>query len=669
MTALEFKKFFEERISRLPPMEEEDCLDTPHQFLKMITDYMSECSDPIVGHFEMESRGIKYDGYFLDEDEKEFHVLSLIYFDDPVNVDESSRSKAFEEARQGALNFIKAGLKGKSSVSTETEIGEHIQEMMDDLSNGYKTILDFFSNVDLHIDSLPSSSTFEKTEIPFEFYDAPQIYETIKAEENKGLVIQFKNQYKHPILAIKIAQNSDFDVYLASISGEMLASVYRDNKSRLMEGNVRAYLKRTQKTNKGICQTLKTDPHKFAAYNNGISAVAVSEGSDIARIGDNVFLINALDKMQIVNGGQTTVTIFETSKDPIDLSEVVVPMKLTILKKQNEEAELVSNIAVYANTQTAISKSDLASNRPFYKSLESLSMKTACYRTMNHSNGEAYYWFFERTNGLYNTKKRIIWNYNKNFERQFPEKNKFSKKVLAKSIMAFSCDPVSVCMGNEKCFQEFNDFIEKNAVMPNEEYFKNAITTLILWQSADKIIKKNQLPIKAAVLPYTIAYVSYKTNSMLDLNKIWENQKIDKYLQETIDKVSRKVSQYFVSIQKDHPNTLMWGRKKECWEDIKKLVTSLPLNCLSYASAKFTFFPENLAATFIDNMYNFYKTGLWLDLIRWNNKTHALNQREIKFVEEIIGDLERSFRIYDAQLKKMGRKIFMKAVENGYTFQ
>ena len=669
MTALEYKKFFDEKISHLPPMEEDECLDTPHQFLKMATSYMSECSDPVIGHFEMESRGIKYDGYFLDEDEKEFHVLSLIYFDDPLSADKDSKSRAFEEARQSALNFIKAGIKGKSSISTETEIGEHVQEMVDDLSNGYKIVLDFFSNVDLLVDTLPSTSSVENKEVLFEFHDAPQIYETIKTEENKGLVIKFKDQYKRPLLAIKIAQNIDFDVYLTSISGEMLASVYRDNKSRLMEGNVRAYLKRTQKTNKGICQTLKDDPQKFAAYNNGISAVAVSEGSDIARIGDNVFLINSLDKMQIVNGGQTTVTIFETSKDPIDLSEVVTPMKLTILKRQNEEAELVSNIAVYANTQTAISKSDLASNRPFYKSLERLSMSTPCYRTMNHSNAEAFYWFFERTNGLYNTKKRIIWNYNKNFDRQFPEKNKFSKKVLAKSIMAFSGNPVSVCMGNEKCFQEFNEIIEKNSVMPNEEYFKNAIATLILWQSADKIIKRNKLPIKAAVLPYTIAYISYKTNYLIDLNKIWENQKIDHSLQMVIDKVSRKVSQYFVSVQNDHPNTLMWGRKKECWQQIKALTTELPLASLSYSTVSFTFFPENLAATFIDNPSNFFKVELWLSLIIWNEKTHILSLREIKTIEDIINDLQMSFRVYSVQTKNLGRKIFMKAVQNGYTFE
>lgn len=669
MNIWELKTFFDDKIAHMPPFDDMESLDTAHIFLKLAVSYLPECSDPTIGHFEMESRGIKYDGYFLDEDEKEFHVLSLIYFDDLENLTESKMKEVFSDVTAGAENFVRTALKGKSNISTENDIGEHIQELIDDLDDGYSVVFDYFSNVNLPIEGLSTSIDFGKGPYHIEYHDGDQIVDTINADETKGLVVEFQKQYGQPLLAIKVARNEDFDVYLTSISGCMLSDVYKDHKSRLMDGNVRAYLKRTQKTNRGILQTLKDAPQDFVAYNNGISAVAAADGSDITPMGDNVFIIKALDKMQIVNGGQTTVTIYESSRDPINLSEVVVPVKLTVLKRQSDEAELVSNIAVFANTQTAISKSDLASNKPFYKSLEALSRTLPCYRTTEHSKDDAYYWFFERANGLYNTRRRIIWNYSSSFDRQFPEKNKFSKKVLAKAVMAYSCDPACVCLGNEKCFQEFNNRIDKNVVMPDTQYYKDVIASLIIWRATDKIIKKNALPIKAAVLPYTIAYLSYRTKSLIDFKKIWEDQDINKETKDAIDKISKMISAFFVSNQQDHPNTLMWGRKQECWESVKELTMNGVFEYMDLGTRSVNFFPENPAASYIDESSNFNNVSLWVNLISWNEKTHIFSARDIERINEIISSIQISMREFNPGAKAFGKRAFLRAVQNGYTFR
>jgi hypothetical protein len=669
MNIWELKNFFDDKVAHMPPFEDMDSLDSAHIFLKLAVSYLPECSDPVIGHFEMASRGIKYDGYFLDEDSKEFHVLSLIYFDDLDNLNETKTKDAFNDSINGSFNFVKTALKGKSNISTENDIGEHIQELIDDLEDNYNVVFDFFSNINLPVEGLPTSIDFGKGPCHIEYHDGNQIVDTINADETKGLIVEFEKQYGQPLLAIKVARNDDFDVYLTSITGCMLSNVYRDHKSRLMDGNVRAYLKRTQKTNKGILQTLKDSPQDFVAYNNGISAVAAADGSDIAPMGDNVFIIKALDKMQIVNGGQTTVTIYESSRDPINLSEVVVPVKLTVLKRQNDEAELVSNIAVFANTQTAISKSDLASNKPFYKSLEALSRTIPCYRTIEHSKDEAYYWFFERANGLYNTRRRIIWNYSKSFDKQFPEKDKFSKKILAKAVMALSCEPTFVCLGNEKCFQEFNNRIENNVVIPDSQYYKDVIASLIIWRVTDKIIKKNELPIKAAVLPYTISYLSYKTKGLLDLTKIWDNQDLDNETKNAIDKISRMISAYFVSNQSINPNTLMWGRKKECWEGVKALSLTGVFGSLCLGKKPIVFFPENPAACYIDNPSNFNNSSLWVNLISWNEKTHIFSSRDVERINDIISSITISMQEFNPSARAFGKKSFLKAVQNGYMFR
>ncbi len=109
------------------------------------------------------------------------------------------------------------------------------------------------------------------------------------------------------------------DTYLLFVSGTMLSKWYRKYGSKLMEANVRSFLSMRGKVNKGIRQTLNEKPDRFVAYNNGLTATAsyveTNEKGWITR----------LDDLQIVNGGQTTASIFYTEqKDKTDLSQVII---------------------------------------------------------------------------------------------------------------------------------------------------------------------------------------------------------------------------------------------------------------------------------------------------------------------------------------------------------
>ena len=77
--------------------------------------------------------------------------------------------------------------------------------------------------------------------------------------------------------ALKVADGAgDVTTYLAAMPGGLLASLYRQHGSRLLEGNVRSFLTIRGKINKGIRETITKDPGHFLAYNNGISATASS---------------------------------------------------------------------------------------------------------------------------------------------------------------------------------------------------------------------------------------------------------------------------------------------------------------------------------------------------------------------------------------------------------
>jgi len=141
--------------------------------------------------------------------------------------------------------------------------------------------------------------------------------------------------------------------------------VYEKYGGRLLEANVRSFLSATVKVNKGIRDTLQDSPERFMAYNNGI--VVVADEVHLGKTGDGGPGILWMKGMQIVNGGQTTASIyFSKKKNPqIDLSRVRVPAKIIALRSQDSIAEeaLISDISRFANSQTSVKLSDLSANK------------------------------------------------------------------------------------------------------------------------------------------------------------------------------------------------------------------------------------------------------------------------------------------------------------------
>ena len=144
MNIWQLKEFFDEKMAHMPPSDDIEELDAPHVFLKFALTSDPDCSDPVIGHFEMANRGIKYDGYYLNEDEKEFHVLSLIYIDDLDSLTEAGLRESFNQADAGAIRFAETAIKGRSNITTDSEVGEHVQELIDCLQQGYTIVFDFY---------------------------------------------------------------------------------------------------------------------------------------------------------------------------------------------------------------------------------------------------------------------------------------------------------------------------------------------------------------------------------------------------------------------------------------------------------------------------------------------------------------------------------------------
>ncbi len=82
------------------------------------------------------------------------------------------------------------------------------------------------------------------------------------------------------------------------VPGRFLADIYLEYGSRLLEGNVRSFLKNRGKCKQGYFRTILQEPSMFFAYNNGIAATATEiETTQI----DGKNLITRIKDMQIIN--------------------------------------------------------------------------------------------------------------------------------------------------------------------------------------------------------------------------------------------------------------------------------------------------------------------------------------------------------------------------------
>ena len=104
-------------------------------------------------------------------------------------------------------------------------------------------------------------------------------------------------------LKADLGEQSEYDAYMGIVPGRFLADIYLKYGSKLLQGNVRAFLSVRGKVNKGIRRTIIETPQNFFTYNNGIAIVARSVG-----FSEDGTKITHFKDLQIINGGQTTAS-------------------------------------------------------------------------------------------------------------------------------------------------------------------------------------------------------------------------------------------------------------------------------------------------------------------------------------------------------------------------
>jgi mRNA-degrading endonuclease YafQ of YafQ-DinJ toxin-antitoxin module len=386
------------------------------------------------------------------------------------------------------------------------------------------------------------------------------------------------------------SENEDYESYLALIPGVTLANIYEEYGSRLLEQNVRSFLQFTGKINRGIRKTIKDEPHMFLAFNNGIAATADElELQDLSNGGKAI--VWAKD-FQIVNGGQTTASVYHTwKKDKADIDKIFVQTKLTVVKKRDSFNEIVNRIAEYANTQNKVSTSDLSSNKPFHVELEKISR--AVWAQPAEGTNIQTRWFYERARGQYKNarlKEGFTPSRRKAFDLKNPRAQVITKELLAKYINTYKeiwhgkrlvIGPHIVVRGSQKNYVQFLNYNMPDK--PDNIFYEDAIAKAIMFKTAEKLYGVNPNAIgdmRYITVPYSLSLLNLKTEYKIDLYKIWKNQSLSEKLRTILFNLMESIESF---IKKNAPGSLYgeWAKKEECWNAIKEYDFNIDFHDLS----------------------------------------------------------------------------------------
>ncbi len=370
--------------------------------------------------------------------------------------------------------------------------------------------------------------------VAVEAMDMERLFRHTEGKPRDELAVSFVQSIGRPLPCVHVPDpDSDYEYALTAIPGQLIRDMYLRFGSRLLEANVRTFLGTKRAVNKGIVETLRKEPEHFLAFNNGLVLVcdeAVFERTDEGSLG-----LAFLRGLQIVNGGQTTSTIYFASRDDrvIDLSHVMVPAKIIILKGSQDEARerLISNVSRYANSQTAVKMSDLSANRPFHIQLEKLANETWC------SDGVTR-WFYERAAGSYNVmllREGTTPAKRRKLKEMIPPKRKLTKNDIAKYHEAWRGKPTQVAMAGEKNFARFMDALDADpTIIPNPldaRWYRAMIAKVILFKAIESMIKTKEAKEIfrqgwVNIATYVVSVVSDRIGERLDLEQIWTTQGI-----------------------------------------------------------------------------------------------------------------------------------------------
>lgn len=675
------------------------------QFISKALDLLEEIgevSDPMPMSIEMKGRRgriMAFDAYAYDEADGALIMIGSDFINEIDNTPTLTNTR-IDELFLHMRNFIEESVEGDVSAycddsdpainiakEIKTKVGK---SMLATEILRFKFIILSNAVLSRQVKNV-SREEFLERPVELNIWTIERFHQTYSTNSSEIIEIETKDFGCDGIQYLKadIGEDANYDAYLGIVPGEFLANIYCKYGSKLLQGNIRAFLSVRGKVNKGIRETIIKNPENFFTYNNGIAVVARTIG-----FSEDKSKIIYLKDPQIINGGQTTASLANAKikKEVKDggMNNLFVPMKLTVLNVDDDMSEedidrynsITKTISQCANSQNAVSEADFFSNHPFHVLMEQLSRK----KMAPPVNGNPYQtiWFYERSRGKWEQEQmQLSPAARSKFCEKHPKNQVIKKEKLAKCLNAFAMNPHEVCQSSAINFSHFaktiNNLYETSKESINEVFFSKCVCSVIIFDSLDRRINKaDWYPTggnKAQIIPYAIAKMMSMIPKDLDLDwkLIWQKQEMYPALEKELMNLAHIIHEFF---EKEAQGGLVrsLARRADTWNKCKNLPLSLSEEFRSTLIPKYEMKQEEAAAKkerkfsqAIDISVEVFKLGAeyWKRVYNDLSKENILSYGDVAFIGSIAEYIKRNSLPSAAQCKRL-IKIVEKAEDKGY---
>jgi len=608
------------------------------------------------------NKRIAVDGSDLDDEENQVVLVVVDYrtTDEIETLITTEAKKLFSSVEA----FVQCALDDSYSelFDPSTQAFLDAQTINERRSNGSldKIRLYLLSNARLSdsIKSFPSDS-IENVEIEYHVWAIDRFHRVETSELGREEIdIDLTEWIPSGIPALEASTpGTDVSTFLLALPGEILANIYEKYGSRVLESNVRSFLTNRGKVNKGIQGTLSQSPELFLPYNNGVTATA----SAITTSSSNgPSMITSIRDLQIVNGGQTTASLYYARRnDKTDLRYAYVQVKLIVVNDSVAQ-ELVPKISRYANTQNKVNESDFFSNHPFHQRMEEKSqqLRTPTRAGEHHETK----WFYERTRGQYlNEKNKRSTRDGKKFETEYPKSQLITKTDAAKYLVTWDQKPNVVSAGAQKNFIAFADSISSQWESSNlgfdDNYFKALVAKGILFKGVESAVSqsdwyKASTGYRANIVTYAIARFAYavsetKSGAEFDFEVIWNLQAVPGEILDELLEIAESVRDVLVDPSRPVTNVTEWAKRATCWDAVKRIPFDYPTEFEGWLKSKADLAKERRngrKAQKVDNSIDaqtkVYELGqpYWVNLRQFGRGLKKLSDTDLSFIKYATGE-------------------------------
>jgi hypothetical protein len=376
---------------------------------------------------------------------------------------------------------------------------------------------------------------------------------------SEGSFIFEKHLHERPKVFRDPSPHSSHAIHMGHITGLTLSDMFRSFGRKMIEVNVRDFLGDTS-INKGMRDTIKIEPERFAAYNNGLTIVCSN-----LEIESNEII--SIENPSIVNGGQTTMVIVDEARKGTDVHAIRVPIRVVEISSQNaaDKIQFPSLISRYANMQNNIKSTDQLVNEAPHPELNKYS---------DEHKEELDGWYYAHRRGMVKTLELEMGDRFSEWEEQHPAVNRVEAIDASTMWAAWIGEPAAAALGPQRCFTFYHGYVTTEYAKERLKinHFLKQTFALQMLKNVVKAISRNtkQTTMFSSTLPHTLGWFSSLTEHKYDLIKVFDSGKVDDNTWIVLRILFDKVNEYLRKIEEELPSE--HAKRRECAEQIQSMV-------------------------------------------------------------------------------------------------